>query len=183
MKKHLNAYCQWHRIDPNVIETISDDDTEDTMPNILDFLGLPLLNVPAVTPNPPPAVSCLEHPATITAMQPGPQTSLPSLPNLAHLVPQILPSQSTMGPNWVGVLVGTLHAPVLLHAPHDSAFAQSKLAVNWVAFGPASLDANVKVNDHELVPTAIPDALCMMMHLKLFIPLSMLTTASLPYPL
>src|SRR5882724_6351526 len=103
------------------------------MPDISDFLGLPLSNAPAVTPNPPPAVPCLDHPATVTAAQSCPQTFLPSLSDLAHLMPQTLPSQSTTPQNWASVLAGTLYAPVLLHALHNSAFALPKPAVNWVA--------------------------------------------------
>jgi len=41
MKKQLNAYCQWHRIDPDEIEVVSDDEPEDTMPDITDFLSFP----------------------------------------------------------------------------------------------------------------------------------------------
>ena len=54
-----------------------------------------------------------------------------------------------------------------------------KPAVNWDMVGPTFLDADARKNEHELNPTGILDVLCMMIHLKLFIPLSMLTTAAL----
>src|SRR5882724_11389347 len=181
MKKHLNAYRQRRRIDPDVSETVSDDDADDPIPDISDFLGLPSTDVPGGTSIPRVAVPGPDHPPTVAATQSRPQTPLPSLPVLAHLVPNTLPPQGTTAPNWASVLAGTGHAPIPSHAPHDSAFAHPKPAVNWVALSPAFLDADAKLNDHELVPTGIPDALHMMMHLKLFIPLSMLTTASLSH--
>jgi len=53
-----------------------------------------------------------------------------------------------------------------------------KLVINWDALGLAFLDADMKKIEHELNLTGIPDALQMMIHLKLFITLSMLTTSS-----
>jgi len=82
---------------------------------------------------------------------------------------------------WAEILADPLHAPIPMHSMPDSAFSPSKLAVYWVALSPAFLDADARLNDHELVPTGILDTLCMMMHLKLFIPLSMLMTASLSH--
>jgi len=61
----------------------------------------------------------------------------------------------------------------------DPVYAVAKPAMNWSALGPTFFDADAKKKGHKLTLTGIPDALHMMMHLKLFIPLSMLTTASL----
>jgi len=41
MKKQLNAYQHRHRIDPGKIEVVSDDEPEDEMPNMAEFLDLP----------------------------------------------------------------------------------------------------------------------------------------------
>jgi len=41
MKEQLNAYHQWCRIDPDEIEVVSDDEPEEAMPDITDFLSLP----------------------------------------------------------------------------------------------------------------------------------------------
>jgi len=102
------------------------------------------------------------------------------LPHLdTSLRPLILPPQGSTDPDWADILADPLHSPILAHA--SPAYALSKPAVNWVALGPTFLDANAKMNDHELVPTGIPDALHMMIHLKLFIPLSMLMMASLSH--
>jgi len=51
--------------------------------------------------------------------------------------------------------------------------------MDWDMVGPAFHDADVEKNEHELNPSGIPDTLWVMIHLKLFIPLSMLTTVSL----
>src|SRR5882724_1281421 len=112
------------------------------MPDISDFLGFPLTDVPGRTSIPGVAVPGPDHPPTVAAMQSRPQTPLPSLPVLAHLAPKTLPSQGTMAPNWASVLAGTGHAPIPSHTLHDSPFAHPKLAVNWVALGPAFLDAD-----------------------------------------
>jgi len=80
---------------------------------------------------------------------------------------------------WADALADPLHTASPISSPPDPGYASSKPSINWAARGPAFLNADTKKNNHELVPTGIPDMLCMMIHLKLFIPLSMLTTASL----
>jgi len=83
--------------------------------------------------------------------------------------------------NWNDILDDEQHAtPPRLVTP-DPVYAIAKPAMNWGALGPAFLDANAKKNKHKLTPMGIPDTLHMMIHLKLFIPLSMLTTASLSH--
>src|SRR5882724_9495729 len=69
MKKRLNAYRQRRRIDPDVIETVSDNDADDPMPDISDFLGLPSKDVPGGTSIPHIAVPGPDHPPTVAAMQ------------------------------------------------------------------------------------------------------------------
>jgi len=59
--------------------------------------------------------------------------------------------------------------------PNFNNLPENHVTIHYTAF----LDADGKKNKHKLIPTGIPDALQMIMHLKLFIPLSMLTTASL----
>jgi len=84
--------------------------------------------------------------------------------------------------NWHSILVttqsGQLGVPSSTLKPNSSTLM--KPLVNWDALGPAFLDVvDTKKNEHELNPKGIPDALQMMIHLKLFIPVSMLTTLSI----
>ena len=55
----------------------------------------------------------------------------------------------------------------------------TKPAIDWESLGPVFLDDKALLNVAELNLTGFLDALLMMMHLKLFIPLSMLTTAAI----
>jgi len=41
MKRRLNSYWQRRRIDPDDIEMVSEDELEEEMPNISEFLDLP----------------------------------------------------------------------------------------------------------------------------------------------
>ena len=54
-----------------------------------------------------------------------------------------------------------------------------KPAIDWESLGPVFLDDKALSNTAELHLSGFPDALLMMMHLRLFIPLSMLTTAAI----
>ena len=150
------------------------------MPHITDFLGLPQLGGPALTHRPSSSVPHLNHPATATVAQPGPYTLLPLIPHLATpLRPLNIPPQGSADLDWADILAEPLHAPIPTHVMPDSGYAASKPAINWVALSPAFLNADVKMNDHKLVPTGILDMLHIMICLKLFIPLSMLMTTSL----
>ena len=152
------------------------------MPHITDFLGLPQLGGPALTHRPSSSVPHLNHPATATVAQPGPYTLLPLIPHLATpLRPLNIPPQGSADLDWADILAEPLHAPIPTHVMPDSGYAASKPAINWVALSPAFLNADVKMNDHKLVPTGILDMLHIMICLKLFIPLSMLMTASLSH--
>jgi len=80
--------------------------------------------------------------------------------------------------NWSEILANSQNSPVPNPVTPDPGYTVLKPAVNWDALGPTFLNADAKKNEHELTPTGILDTLWMMIHLKLFVPLSMLTTAS-----
>src|SRR5882724_1404833 len=165
MKKRLNAYHQHCRIDPDEIEVMSKDEEEDPMPDVTDFLGLPTSSATAKTHA--PHVNC-------------PTMSIPLDSNLATgPLPSSLPQQSSQGLNWNDILDDEQHTTTPNLAMPDPVYARAKHAMNWGDLGPVFLDADTKKNVHELTPTGILDMLRMMIHLKLFIPLSMLTTTSL----
>jgi len=128
------------------------------MPDILEFLSL---------------LSCLSNDCNATPALP--------VPNLAPAESQLPPNLLMHGlsdVNWADVLA---NPPSPLAGPNFPAHASAlpKLSMDWNTIGPSVLDINTKKNEHELNPTGIPVALRMMMHLKIFIPLSMLTTALL----
>jgi len=94
MKKHLNTYCQHCRIDPDEMKAISDDEPEDPMPDVKDFLGLPWSSGPALTHGPSSGIPLLNCPTTATTAiaPPGPSTLLPLNPHPAtSLGPPDLP--------------------------------------------------------------------------------------------
>jgi len=70
---------------------------------------------------------------------------------------------------------------VNMQFPHQTAQHATlvKPTIDWDLVRPTFLDVDAHKNHHELNPTGIPNALQMMVHLKLFIPSSMLTTNSL----
>ena len=94
-------------------------------------------------------------------------------PPIPHL-PLPLPMHSTEELNWDEVLAAPLATAADTHP-----VGSGKPTMDSNTVGPTFLDTNTRKNEHKLNPTGIPNALHMMMHLKLFIPLSMLTTASL----
>ena len=184
MKKQLNAYCQQCRIDLDDIEVVFDDEQEDPMPNIMNFLGLPQavgsgtgLCPSAVPPDPYlPSHTGSVLPEMPSPQSPGATTFHIPQQNLVTAVPCIL-AMSPSSPDlvWANVLADVQ----CLTAPNSAMPTVLKLGMNWDALGPAFLDVDTRKNEHELNLTGIPDALWMMIHLKLFISLSMLTTSSL----
>jgi len=56
----------------------------------------------------------------------------------------------------------------------------AKSTMSWDSIGPAFFDDTAKKNEHEMNPTDIHNTLLMMVYLKLFIPLSILTTTPSP---
>ena len=80
--------------------------------------------------------------------------------------------------NWGDILANLEHSPIPNPVMSDPRYTVLKPAMNWNALRPAFLDANAKKNEHKLTLTGIPDTPWMMIHLKIFVPLSMLTTAS-----
>ena len=85
--------------------------------------------------------------------------------------------------NWHDIVTTTQSGPlgVLSPALELDSLALMKASVNWDTLGPAFLDVEAQKNNHELNPLGIPDTLHMIIHLKLFIPLSMLTTLSISH--
>jgi len=152
------------RINPDEIEVVSDHKLEDEMPNITEFLDLP----------PPPILmaSGLQLPSSM----------LPDAPLSADL-PTDLPSNRSPNNgqlNWADFLANSsLSLPAMIPACAIPSTGQLKPIMNWDMVGPAFHNADMEKNEHKLDPSGIPDALRMMIHLKLFIPLSMLTMVSL----
>src|SRR5882724_836850 len=189
MKKRLNAYRQRRRIDPDDIEVVSDDELEDPMPDITNFLILPHAiesktglrpsTTPLDTYPPPGSVPARvgpAHPAMPAPQSPGATCSHVPRQNLVAAVPCIPPaSPSSPDLVWANALADVQCQP----AQNPAMPVVPKPGMNWDALGLAFLDADARKNEYELNPTGIPDALRMMVHLKLFIPLSMLTTSSL----
>ena len=64
------------------------------------------------------------------------------------------------------------------HHPTQMA-APLKPQIDWVALSPAFTSAEAASNSHQMDPLSMPEPLLMMMHLKLFIPLSMLIATAI----
>jgi len=81
--------------------------------------------------------------------------------------------------NWADFLANTTVSPPTTN-PAGCILnpGKQKPAMDWDTVGPAFHNADVVKNEHELNPSRIPNALQMMIHLRLFIPLSMLTMVS-----
>jgi len=151
------------------------------MPDISEFLSLP-------SPSSNDGIAAPTLP--IPNLAPAESQLLPDLPlhglggtNLAPAEPQLPPSQLTCGlgdVNWADVLADLTNSLAGLNLV-GQASASAKLSMDWNVIRPSFQDADAKKNEHDLNPTGIPDALRMMMHLKLFIPLSMLITALLSW--
>jgi len=151
------------------------------MPDISEFLSLP-------TPSPNDGIAVPTLP--IPNLTPSESQLLPNLltcglsgANLTPAEPRLPPNQPMHGlndVNWVAVLADPTNScagPNLM----GQASASPKLSMDWNIIRPSFLEMDVKKNEHELNQTCIPDMLRLMMHLKLFIPLSMLTTALLSW--
>ena len=153
-------------MDPAAI--VSDDKPEDPLPNIEDFTDIAMsLPLPAGDPG-SVLLNMGQHlldlgsadvvdPIPLTVTQPDPGTRL------------------TRPIDWTTLLT-TVQGD--MNVPSTSPLLM-KLAIDWESLGPVFLDDEALSNAAELNPSGFPDALLMMMHLKLFIPLSMLTTAAI----
>jgi len=141
MKKQLNTYHQHRRIDPDEIEFISANESEDPLPDIMDFLGLPHTGGSALALSSSSSVPIPNCPTTTATVLPAPS-----------LGPWNLATQGSADLDWADVLADPLHAASPMPAPPNPGYAMSKPTINWVALRPTFLDANAK-NDHELVPT------------------------------
>ena len=136
---------------------MSDDEPEDEMPDMAEFLDFP--PGPSVLHSGPPLLS----------------SSLPAYPASAD-TPTNQQANRDGHLNWNNILadpsVSTATASPAGPFPIPG---HAKAFTDWNSLGPAFQDAKAKMNKHELNPSGIPDALRMMIHLKLFIPLSLLT--------
>jgi len=142
------------------------DDPILDLAEFLSLLATTLNDIPDPYHTPTAAIPSLpSHP---------PNPSIPATAPLIPHLPPLLPTHATEELNWVEVLAAPLATAADTHL-----VSSGKPTMDWNTVGPTFLDANAHKNEHKLNPTGIPDALRMMMHLKLFIPLSMLTTASL----
>jgi len=160
MKRQLNAYHQQQRVDPDELEPVSDDKLEDAMPDIMEFLSLP------------------SHSSNDGIA--APTLPIPNLEPAESQLPPYLPMHGLGDVNWVDVLANPPSSLAGLNLLGQTS-ALLKLSMDWNIIGPSFLDADAKKNEHELNPTGIPDTPRMMMHLKLFIPFPMLTTALLSW--
>jgi len=84
--------------------------------------------------------------------------------------------------NWNDV-VATAHTRLLgIQSPIElNPLVLIKTSLNWDTLYLAFIDMEAQKNNHKLNLLGIPDALHMMIHIKLFIPLSMLTTLSISH--
>jgi len=167
-KKQLNAYCQQCRIDPDDIKVVSDDELEDPMPDIMNFLSLPQaveskmgLRPSAIPPDPYlPSSSVPAHAGSVLPTMPAPQspgamTSRIPQQNLITAVPCILPmSPSSPDLVWGNVLANFQCPP----APNPAMPMVPKLGMNWDVLELAFLDVDTRKNEHELNLNGIPDA-------------------------
>jgi len=172
-------YYQGQRADPDELELVSDNEPEDAMPEISELLSLltPLSNdgiaVPTLpVPNLAPAETQL--PPDLTRCGLGDANLVPAESQL----PSNQPTHGSSDVNWEDVVVDPTNSLVGL-SPTGQTSASPKLLMDWNVIRTSFLDADANKNEHKLKPTGIPDVLRMMMHVKLFILLSMLTTVSL----
>ena len=162
MKKRLNAWRQ-ERCGMDSIATVSDDEPEDPLPNIEDFADIALTL-------PQPAVDLETDPTGAAGGN-------------ADAVDPVSPAVAQ--PDSVTRPAGPIDWATLLTTAQGDMNVSStsplltKPAIDWESLGPVFLDDEALSNAAELNPTGFPDALLMMMHLRLFIPLSMLTTAAI----
>ena len=151
------------------------------MPNIADFADItgPSLPTPArqdpSTPTSLVGLSSRQGPGIDTSLTSGMNSTLLAVPPQPGMVASAV--SSALAIDWVSLLEDAQNG---LNNPMPSAGPLLlKPTVDWASLGPAFLDLNVVQNEAELDPSGFPDALLMMMHLKLFIPLSMLTSSAI----
>jgi len=155
--KHL------HRIDPNYIKEVSDDEVETPLPDVSSFMN--------ITP--------------IVDARDGPSCPLPT-----HAVPELLPANQgdiraadttqllpdpSLGHPWQWSVVGNVD-----HASTTIPTQPKSMPIDFHSLGPIYLFYEVSKNRQQLDVMKIPNAILQMAYLKLFIPLSMLTSSSLP---
>jgi len=131
---------------------VSDDELEDDMPDITDFLSFPHASETGIghSPSADPPHSCLptesdihhpgpSRPSTMLAPQnPGTATSHvhPQNPGtMAPHIPPVLPSPHTDDLNWANILANVQY----LLVPNPVALAVMKLGMNWEAHPGTSL--------------------------------------------
>src|SRR5882724_3914153 len=134
------------------------------MPDMAEFLDLP------------PSPSVLHFGLLLLS------SSLPAAPASANApMDQQANTDSIHGClNWNDILADpSLYTATASPAGPFPSPGHAKAFTDWNSLGPAFWDAKAKINEHELNPSGIPDTLQMMIHLKLFIPLSLLTSVSL----
>ena len=153
LKKRINASSQLCRDDPSVTTVVSDDELEDPMPDIAEFLELPnTANVP--TTREPTLESSGSDPSGCPLASNPRDPAVMTGPNALSL------SDRISGATSAADILALLGAPQPLSPPQTA----SK-AFDWAALGPAYTIAEASANQHELNPSSIPDALIMMMHL------------------
>ena len=143
--------------------TVSDNEPEDPLPNIEDFTDIAMsLPLPAGDLGTDPTAATVRSADAVDPMPPS--------------IAQPESSTRPAGPiDWASLLMTSQNDTNIL----STSPLLMKPAIDWESLGPVYLDDEALSNMATLNPTGFPDALLMMMHLKLFIPLLMLTTAAI----
>ena len=151
------------------------------MPNIADFADITGPSLPAPT-NPDPSAP-ISSGGPSTRQGPGVDLSHSvgtiSSPMAVPPQPGVATSAVPMAPaiDWFSLLESAQNG--LNDSSPGSGPSLLKPTVDWANLGPAFLDLDAVQNEAELDPSGFPDALLMVMHLKVFIPLSMLTSSAI----
>ena len=167
-KRRINAWRQDRRSRTATPGEVSDDEPEDPLPVLADFVDISNVAPPLFAPTAPPNTL-----ATASTNVPSAAAN-PCLSRQPFLPPPAVPSADrTTAPStdrttmdWVSFLNNLQPGPpVLQHSP------LMKVAIDWSALSPAFTSADAAANDDQMDPSSMPDALLRMMHMKSFIPL------------
>ena len=150
-KKWVNAWRQQCRLDSMAPGDVSDDEPEDLMPELADFVDLGVdsygSNLEPSTSGPRPVApeSTLDplhpEPADTSALELAPNHSGPSNPSLENIQPCI--DLTTNASEWLNMFASlqSSHHPTQMAAP-------LKPQINWVALSPTFTSAEATSNSH-----------------------------------